>query len=208
MPTSAAFAPDAQIDLVVGSWNADLARAIAAVTSVDTLDAAWLARDGGGLGLSGLLRAARRWRRTDYDLAINFEPDVRSNLLAAASGAAWTAGYRSGGGGPLLDVALEYDTRAHTTDNAQRLVAAVFGRRRGAAAGRILVIPQEAHERAARLLCRRAPGLSSVFTSAAGARSNNGTRIGSPTSQGAWRPRPARRSSSPDRPRIGRSSTR
>ncbi len=148
----AASAPDAQIDLAVGSWNADLARVITAVTNVETLDAAWLARDGGGLGLSGLLRAARRWRRTGYDLAINFEPDVRSNMLAAASGAAWTAGYRSGGGGPLLDVALEYDTRAHTTDNAQRLVAAVFGGAVAQTAGRILVIPPEAHERAARLL--------------------------------------------------------
>ena len=54
----------------------------------------------------------------------------------------------------------------------------------------------------------RSVHLSSAFTSAAGARSNNGNRIGSPPSPGAWRPRPARRSCSPDRPRIGRSWTR
>jgi ADP-heptose:LPS heptosyltransferase len=153
----AAFAPDAQIDLAVGSWNADLARVLTAVTHVETVDAAWLARDGGGLGLSELLRAARRWRRARYDLAINFEPDARSNMLAAASGAAWTAGYWSGGGGPLLDVALEYDTRAHTTDNAQRLVAAVFGGAVSRPRGRILVVPPEAHERAARLLPAASP---------------------------------------------------
>jgi ADP-heptose:LPS heptosyltransferase len=144
-----AFAPDAVIDLVVGSWNRDLAGAIAAVTSVETLDAAWLAREGGGLGVPALLTAARPWRRERYDLAINFEPDVRSNLLVAAAGAAWTAGYESGGGGPLLDVALEYDTRAHTTDNARRLVASVFGQATPTGYGRALVVPSSAHAIAA-----------------------------------------------------------
>lgn len=147
-----ALAPAAEIDLVVGSWNADLAGAMAPVTRVATLDAAWLARDGGGLGLPSLVRAARQRRRARYDLAINFEPDIRSNLLLAASGAAWTVGYRSGGGGALLDVALDYDTRAHTTDNARRLVATVFGGSPFSETGRILVVPPEAHARAARLL--------------------------------------------------------
>ncbi len=120
--------PDAEIDLVVGSWNADLARRHhGGHERGNARRRVAGARRRRPRALPGSSRAARRWRRTDYDLAINFEPDVRSNLLAAASGAAWTAGYRSGGGGPLLDLALEYDTRAHTTDNAQRLVAAVFG---------------------------------------------------------------------------------
>jgi ADP-heptose:LPS heptosyltransferase len=157
-----AAAPEAEIDLIVGSWNADLAGAIATVTSVpgaiatvtrvQTLDAAWLARDGGGLGLPSLLRAARQWRRAHYDLAITFEPDIRSNLLVAGSGAAWTAGYRSGGGGALLDVALEYDPRSHTTDNARRLVSTVLGATPASQTGRILVVPADAHERAAGLL--------------------------------------------------------
>ena len=51
--------------------------------------------------------------QTRYDLAINFEPDIRSNMMVAASGAGWTAGYRSAGGGALLDQALEYDRRSH-----------------------------------------------------------------------------------------------
>ena len=147
-----AAAPSARIDLVVGSWNADLARAIEPVTRVTTLDARWLAREGEGLGLGSLLRAARGWRRTKYDLAINFEPDIRSNLIAAAAGAAWTAGYRSGGGGSLLDVALEYDPRAHTTDNARRLVAAVFGTAAGGERARSFVVPAAAQEHASRLL--------------------------------------------------------
>ncbi len=141
-------APEARIDLVVGSWNAPLAEAIAAVTHVETLDARWLAR-GGGLGFPALLAAARSWRARKYDLAINFEPDVRSNLLLAASGAARTSGFASGGGGPLLDLALDYDTRAHTTDNARRLVAAVFNRNVPASAPTpLLVVPDEAVRKA------------------------------------------------------------
>jgi ADP-heptose:LPS heptosyltransferase len=140
----AAAAPAAELTLVVGSWNAGLARAIARVSRVELLDAAWLARDGGGLGPARLLRAARAWRRQRYDVAINFEPDVRSNLLLAGSGAAWTAGYSSGGGGALLDVALEYDVRAHTSDNARRLVAAVLGDRKGTGAGGLTIPPAEA----------------------------------------------------------------
>src|SRR4051794_17793125 len=119
-----ALAPTAAIDLVVGSWNADIARAIDPVTHVQCVDASWLSRDGTGRGPLALVAAARQWRQTNYDLAINFEPDIRGNLMLAASGARWTAGYRSGGGGPLLDVALDFDTAAHTTENARRLVAA------------------------------------------------------------------------------------
>ena len=55
------LAPAAEIDLVVGSWNQALARAVPHVTRVDTVDARWLARDGAGLGLGALLRVARTW---------------------------------------------------------------------------------------------------------------------------------------------------
>jgi lipopolysaccharide heptosyltransferase II len=154
-----AHAPDAEIDLIVGGWNARLASAMPAVTRVETLDARWLARDEGGLGLRSLLASARRWRGRRYDLAINFEPDVRSNLLLVASGAAWTAGYRSGGGGALLDCALDYDTRAHTTDNARRLVAATFGSAPAVPSGRPgLVLPESARAQAeGRLVGARGP---------------------------------------------------
>ncbi|OFW23849.1 MAG: hypothetical protein A3G21_02880 [Acidobacteria bacterium RIFCSPLOWO2_12_FULL_66_21] len=138
------LAPDARIDLVVGSWNQSLASAVPEVSRVETLDAAWLARGGTGRGIVSLSRAARAWRTEDYDLAINFEPDLRSNVLLAASGAAWTAGYRSGGGGALVDVALDYDTRAHTTDNARRLVAAVFGEAQIPAESYRLAVPPSA----------------------------------------------------------------
>jgi len=130
----AAF-PASSIDLVVGSWNREIAAVIPGVDRVETLDAAWLSRDGRGLGVVGLARMAARWRARHYDLAINFEPDVRSNLVAAAIGASWTAGFVSGGGGALLDTALDYDTTIHTTDNAQALVRAVAPPAGSSAAG-------------------------------------------------------------------------
>jgi len=147
-----AFAPAAKIDLVVGSWNADLARAIDPVDRVLCLDASWLAREVEGRGVVSLIAAARRLRGTHYDLAVNFEPDIRGNIVLAASGARWIAGYRSGGGGPLLDVALDFDTAAHTSDNARRLVSAIFESPIPAEQPPTLVVPSEAHENASRLL--------------------------------------------------------
>ena len=119
--------PDATIDLVVGSWNRDIASVVAGVDRIETLDAAWLARGGEGLGTAGLARRAASWRSRRYDLAINFEPDIRTNLAMAAAGARRTAGFASGGGGALLDVALDYDPSSHTADNAVRLVEAAAG---------------------------------------------------------------------------------
>jgi lipopolysaccharide heptosyltransferase II len=139
-----ALAPEAQIDLVVGSWNAPLARTIPGIDRVETLDASWLAREGQGLDTFRLIREGRAWRSRRYDLAINFEPDIRSNLILAASGAAHTAGWKSGGGGPLLDRALDYDTAAHTTANARRLVAETFGRTPPETARPLIVVPDHA----------------------------------------------------------------
>jgi len=152
-----ALAPQARIDLVVGSWNEDLARAIPFVDTVETLDAAWLARRGEGLKVPALVGAARRWRQRHYDLAINFEPDVRSNLMIAVAGASWAAGYRSAGGGALLDQALDYDPRAHTTDNAVRLVSTVFGSAAQSSSHSLLTIPEE-HRRRAEAIVGPRPG--------------------------------------------------
>jgi ADP-heptose:LPS heptosyltransferase len=149
-----ALAPTATIDLVVGSWNREVAAAIPGVDRVETLDAAWLARPAEGLSTFGLVSATWRWRRRHYDLAINFEPDIRSNIAAAEVGAKLTAGYFSGGGGPLLDIALPYDPGIHTADNAQALVAAALGRTLEAPIDPSLRIPEAHREAAARLLAR------------------------------------------------------
>lgn len=149
-----AAAPAADITLVVGEWNEGIARSIPGVTRVETLSASWLARGTSGSTLPALLRQARGWRRHDYDLGINFEPDIRSNLLLAASGARWTAGYRSGGGGPLLDQALDYRPAEHTSDNARRLVASVLPADATHQAPVRLALGDDARRRAADLLAR------------------------------------------------------
>src|SRR4051794_12787962 len=71
-----ALAPDATIDLVVGSWNRELAGAIASVSSVRTLDAAWLARENGGLGGVSLLKAARERGGGRYDFGSELQKDT------------------------------------------------------------------------------------------------------------------------------------
>ncbi len=152
-------APGAQIDLVVGSWNEPLARLIREVDRYEILDAPWLARGDSADGWANLVRRARTWRRRAYDLAINFEPDIRSNLLMALSGAPRRVGFASRGGGALLTHAHEYDPSAHTTENARRLVAALPTRdalAHSREAGRVrdgrLGLPADACGRAAALL--------------------------------------------------------
>ena len=150
-------APDAQIDLAVGSWNEQLARMINGIARVETLDASWLAREGTGLSVPSMLRHARGWRARRYDLAINFEPDIRSNLLLAVTGAARTAGFLSAGGGALLDVALPYDPQAHTSSNAQRLVAAVLDVPPRSTVAGLAVSPDERRRAAERIRAHRGP---------------------------------------------------
>jgi heptosyltransferase-2 len=149
-----ALAPDASIDLVVGSWNREVAAAIPGIDRVETLDARWLARGGEskGAGPMGLAMQARRWRRRQYDLAINFEPDIRSNLVMAAAGARQSAGFAGGGGGPLLDLGFDYDPSAHTIDNARRLVQSIFGRAPSPDPAWTLDLPQASRDEAARRL--------------------------------------------------------
>jgi ADP-heptose:LPS heptosyltransferase len=147
-----ALLPGASIDLVAGSWNREIAAALPGIDRVETLDADWLAREGSGVSALGLARAAARWRSRRYDLAINFEPDIRTNLAIAAAGARRTLGFASGGGGALLDVALDYDPTAHTADNARRLVHVAAGRAPEGPIEWRLRVPEANREEAARLL--------------------------------------------------------
>ena len=114
--------PDAELRLVVGSWNAPLAHCMPAVDAVETFDVPWLSREQPGSTLRTAARQSAAWRRHGFDLAINFEPDIRSNALLAASGARRRVGYASGGGGGFLTDALDYDRTVHSAVNAQRLV--------------------------------------------------------------------------------------
>ena len=121
-----AQAPDAIIDLVVGSWNEGIAGLIAEVDHVESVDAAWLARGGGKEPSASLARRALTWRRRRYDLAINFEGDIRSHALMALSGARRRAGFAHAGGGPLLTDVAEFDGGRHVADNGLVLVERAF----------------------------------------------------------------------------------
>lgn len=148
---------EAELRLVVGSWNAPLAHCMPAIDAVETFDVPWLSRERPGSTLRAAAVQSADWRRRGFDLAINFEPDIRSNALVAASGARRRIGYASGGGGGFLTDALDYDRTIHSAANAQRLVdQAVSAERYPPAAepsNRIrLLIPRAARETADRLL--------------------------------------------------------
>src|SRR5262245_41267344 len=89
--------PDATIDLVVGSWNEALARVLP-VSGVEVLDAPWLARGSARGTLGDMLGRAGGWRGRRYDLAINLEGDIRSNLLPWTAGAKRRVGFGMAGG--------------------------------------------------------------------------------------------------------------
>ena len=146
--------PNATIDLAVGSWNRDLAKLIPGLRNVITIDVPWLARDGQGDSWSTLRSRARSWRR-QYDLVINFEPDIRSNYLAWLSGAPTRAGYWTGGGGAFMTEALAFEPAVHVADNSLRLIRHAAGAVPGAAitsAPAHLSVPKDVRENAAALL--------------------------------------------------------
>ncbi len=122
------LAPDAEIDLVVGSWNEPLARLVSEVTRVETLDLPWLARGAAGADYGALVTRAGGWRSRGYDLAINFEGDIRSHGLMRLSGARRRVGFDQAGGGPLLTDRVAHDPRRHVADNVLTLVERAFDR--------------------------------------------------------------------------------
>ena len=164
------LAPEARIDLVVGSWNVPLARLLPCVDSIEAMDVPWMARGSRGSSWVEMVQQARSWRAKQYDLAINFEPDIRSNLLLALSGASRTVGFLSGGGGATLTDAIAPDPAAHIATNANTLVQRAFASsiapadsgRSHAGGGQRLQIPDPARRQAADLIGRLTPGGVSV----------------------------------------------
>ena len=121
-----ARAPGARIDLVVGSWNVAVAGRLRGLDAVEALDAPWLARGAAAATIGGLVSRARSWRARRYDLAINFEGDIRSHALMALSGAPRRVGFDMAGGGPLLTDIVPHHPDRHTAANAAALVEAAF----------------------------------------------------------------------------------
>jgi lipopolysaccharide heptosyltransferase II len=120
------LAPHAVIDLVVGSWNEPVARAIGGIDRLEVLDVPWLARGSAGTSVARMAARGLRWRRQHYDLAINFEGDIRSHALMAASLAPRLVGFDMAGGGPLLTDRVGHDPGRHTARNSLALVERAF----------------------------------------------------------------------------------
>ena len=167
-------APDASVHLVVGSWNASLARLVPGIDSHEALDVPWLARQDAGASTRALVQRAWAWRARGFDLALNLEPDIRSNLLLALSGAPRRVGFAPGGGGALLTHALTYAPDAHTAANALRLVDTALPVAPHTAESwnpsPRLLVPDEARRDARHLLGREDAGRPLVGIHASGGR--------------------------------------
>jgi lipopolysaccharide heptosyltransferase II len=161
------LAPNAQIDLVVGPWNEPIARLIPGIDRVEVLAAPWLARDASGHRATELARDALSWRSRHYDLAINFEGDIRTHVLPWLAGAGRRVGFAMAGGGPLLTDVVEHDGGRHVAANSLALVERAFGlpagslpdaqSREGLRRSR-LVIPEAARSAARAALTQAAGG--------------------------------------------------
>ncbi len=170
-------APAASIDLVVGDWNEAIARLIPGVDRVETLNAGWLSRGADSLSFAAMAKRARGWRGRRYDLAINFEGDIRSNVLIGLSGARRRVGFGMAGGGAMLTDCVPFDPTVHTRSNALRLAERAFDLLGGSReafrpnpGGTRLRIPDDARARAASLLAGTADGAVIVVVHAGGGR--------------------------------------
>jgi lipopolysaccharide heptosyltransferase II len=143
--------PTATIDLAVGRWNGPLAALIPDVSEVLIADVPWLARGDADATWPTLLATAQAWHSRHYDVVVNFEPDIRSNLLAWLTRAPVRVGYDSGGGGAWLTNEAPYDPSTHVAENASRLIARASGvtpRPATSASGARLTVPASARDAA------------------------------------------------------------
>ncbi len=114
--------PDARLELAVGSWNEPVARRLPFVDGVRVVDAPWSA-----WGRKARFRDARdALGRDRFDLALDFQGDVRVILLMALSGARLRAGYGDTGGGYLLTHRARWNEKRSWYDQNVELVGAVF----------------------------------------------------------------------------------
>ena len=112
----------ARLELAVGSWNEPVARRLGFIDRVRVVDAPWSAW--GKKASFGAARAALG--RDPFDLAIDFQGDVRALLLMALSGAKLRAGYGDTGGGYLLTHHGRWDEKISWYEQNAGLVRSLF----------------------------------------------------------------------------------
>ena len=110
------YFPDASIDLMVGSWNVDLARDLYLADRVIGFDA--FARNSSEVepNVDATLGLFREQVTDRYDLAVDLRTDVDTRALLRAVRAPLKAGIGTRGRFPFLDIALPLDdTRNEAT---------------------------------------------------------------------------------------------
>ncbi|HJS74888.1 MAG TPA: hypothetical protein VJ921_11420, partial [Vicinamibacteria bacterium] len=112
----------ARLELAVGSWNEPVARRLPFVDAVRVVDAPWSAW--GAKASFGSARAALG--RDAFDLALDFQGDVRVLLLMALSGAKLRAGYGDTGGDYLLTHRARWNERRTWYEQNVDLVGELF----------------------------------------------------------------------------------
>jgi ADP-heptose:LPS heptosyltransferase len=114
--------PEARLELAVGSWNEPVARRLPFLDAVRIVDVPWSA-----WGAKASFRGARAaLGRDGFDLAIDFQGDVRVLLLMALSGAKLRAGYGDTGGDYLLTHRGRWNERRTWYEQNADLVGALF----------------------------------------------------------------------------------
>jgi len=114
--------PEARLELAVGSWNEPIARRLPFIDRVRVVDAPWSAW-GKKASFSGARAALGR---DPFDLALDFQGDLRVLLLMALSGAKLRAGYGDTGGDYLLTHRARWDEKRSWYDQNVNLLRALF----------------------------------------------------------------------------------
>jgi ADP-heptose:LPS heptosyltransferase len=118
--------PRAHITFAVGRWSEAVARR-APVDEILLWSAPWVGRrDEGASSLGALVLAARA--SGGFDLALDFQGDLRAIWLMTLAGATERAGYANTGSGSLLSRVAPLDEGVNWVEQNRRLVAVALGR--------------------------------------------------------------------------------
>ena len=114
--------PEARLELAVGSWNEPVARRLPFIDRVRVVDAPWSA-----WGRKARFADARAaLGQEPFDLALDFQGDVRVLLLMALSRAKLRAGYGDTGGDYLLTHRARWNEKRSWYDQNADLVRALY----------------------------------------------------------------------------------
>lgn len=125
--------PQARISLLAKPYAVELLKESPLVDEIITADLPWTAqRDKYPVDLHSLRQLAllvKRLRAERFDVTIDSRMDIRSNLLAAMTGARRRVGYDIGGGGWLLTNTLPSDrSESHKLDDWRDLLDLIPGK--------------------------------------------------------------------------------